>query len=123
MDATVQQTLEQERRRLLSWMNVLRLSGVASWLLLAMVGITQEGRTDWTRRLPGILVYAVFAGLLCLFRKRGWVMRLSPYAFGLMDVPFIFLLQQLRVKQHTQPLEAAVFTLALYIVVLFATVF
>ena len=95
--------------------SVLRMLALAGWLLLCL-GFGGPRRPDLRAAMPWVAGYLVIAGSLLGAMRNKAFLRYSWYAIPLGDIPFVFVVQYLGIKEAPgndvlAPLAASIFAL------------
>lgn len=116
LDETVQRGLDAERRKVASWLNGVRVIAQVAWLGAALVGGFAAGRMESLVELPFRLLTALLAvAILYASRRSDAVLRHSPLALALVDVPFLFLALRTALELSEQPPRDAALGLATFL--------
>jgi class 3 adenylate cyclase len=119
---TFERALAAEQRPVVRALNVLRVVGVAIWLLLALQG-ARSGGQDWADSLVPLSLWFVIGGVLALlFRFQRVSVRLLAYGPALVDLPFIAYLQWVRASYSTAPGGVVAFNVAFFLMVILFSV-
>jgi class 3 adenylate cyclase len=117
-----ERALAAEQRPVVRALNVLRVVGVAIWLLLAIQG-ARQGSRDWVDSLVPLSVWLVMGGALALlFRFQRVPTRLLVYGPALLDLPFIAYLQWVRASYSGAPGGVVAFNVAFFVMITLLTV-
>src|SRR5687768_4060419 len=112
MDAATLRTLREERDRMMARLRLVRLIGSGAWLAVAVfVAYTLE--KGMPRHLPFVGTYFALAAALYLGGHRiSW--EWLRYSVAVIDVPAVFVIQTYRVAASTEKLANAMFSLAVF---------
>jgi adenylate cyclase len=113
---TVQRGIDTERRRVASWLNWIRLVAQLAWLIVALIGGFVAGRMEALVEIPIRFFTLLLAlGILYAGRRSQAVLRHSPLAIAVVDVPFLFLVLRTALELSEQPQRDAAFALATFL--------
>ncbi len=117
-----ERALLAEQRPVVRALNVLRVMGVALWLLLALVG-ARAGSPDWVDSLVPLSAWLLIGVVLALlFRFQLLPARVLVYGLALVDLPFIALLQWVRAQHSSAPGGVVSFNVAFFLMVILCSV-
>jgi class 3 adenylate cyclase len=116
LEETVQKGIDSERRRVAAWLNRIRVVAQVAWLGAALVSGFVAGRMEALVEIPFRILTAVIAvGIFYAAKRSTTILRHSPLALAIVDVPFVFLALRTALELSEMPQRDAAFALATFL--------
>ena len=116
IEESVQRGIDAERRRVALWLNWIRVVSQVAWLAFALVSGVIGGRLEGLVEIPFRVGAVIVAGAI-LFASRRWasVLRVSPLALAVVDVPMLFVGLRTTLELSERPATDAAFALSSFL--------
>jgi class 3 adenylate cyclase len=116
LEETVKKGIEAERRRVAAWLNRIRVIAQVAWLGAALVSGFVAGRMEALVEIPFRILTAIVAvGVFYAAKRSPTILRHSPLALAVIDVPFVFLALRTALELSEMPQRDAAFALASFL--------
>lgn len=123
LEGSLERQLDLEREQIARRIGIIRVVAVLAWLALAAGGAA-AGLANWHTQVPLLGAYLALAvGLQFVLVRSAAVRRRAHYQVALLDIPMIFALQWVGLRDSLHPGASAAFTLGLLAVAVVSSQF